>query len=176
MREPVPIKSSGNGNCGNKANKDFLHFNEAKSAPNSNTAKRVTQNGLEVEGLLPQPVGPTSEDLGCDQLNDDITCMDYIANFAAVVIPNPTECFSAGASERRGTLSLKKWKRAARSKVVGVNNGHSHEPKLGKRKGDVGEVGKKLPGREEKKLKGVCEYDISNNLMVEAGCQPRQSP
>jgi hypothetical protein len=102
--------------------------------------------------------------------------MDFVASSAALVIPNQAECYSIGIAKQRGTLSLKKWKQAARSKVVGVNNGHSYESKFGKRKGDVGEVGKKLQGREEKKLKGVCEHDISNNLMAEASSQPRQSP
>jgi hypothetical protein len=74
------------------------------------------------------------------------------------------------------TLSLKKWKGAARNKAVGVSNGHSHESQLGKRKGDIEEVEKKSQGKGEKKLKGVGEQDTSDKQMAEAGGQSCQLP
>jgi hypothetical protein len=173
LDEPGPLKPSDYGNNGSKMSAGYSQLNKATSATNSREVHGVKENGLEMDSLLSRPVGPsaTNEDLGCDPPNIEITCMEYMASSVAVVLLTQGECPSVGFAKQRSPLSLKKWKRAARNKAVGVCNGHSYESHLVKRKGDVEEVEKKSQGRGEKKLKGDGEQVTSDNQMAEAGNQ-----
>jgi hypothetical protein len=76
-------------------------------------------------------------------------------------------------TNRMGPMNLKKWKRATKNRTDGVS---TQAPKLGKRKGDTEKVEKKMKERGEKKLKGFCAQNFSNNPMAEASSQPCQSP
>jgi hypothetical protein len=102
--------------------------------------------------------------------------MDYDVSPEGPLLLEKTCTLVEGAFSQKGPLSLKRWKRAARSKAPGKNQISPSEPQLGKRKEAGVEGVQKLNGRKIKKSKRGCEQGCSGKPMAEAGDQPRQSP
>jgi hypothetical protein len=89
--------------------------------------------------------------------------MDYDVSPEGPILLEKISTPVEGAVSQKGPLSLKRWKRAARSKAPGENLIPSFEPQLGKREEDGVEGVQKLNGRKVKKSKRDCEQAVWTN-------------